>query len=336
MHDPTVADIGEFGLIARLERRFARPDARVIRGIGDDTAALQVTPGRLLLATTDAVIEGVHFQRDTTTPNLLGRRVLAVNLSDIAGMGGIARWALVSMSLPAETPLSYVEDIADGLAEEADRYDTTLVGGNLARSPERIVLDVSLLGEVEPEVVRYREGAKPGDRILVTGTIGDSAGGLAILSGAAPDKSADAAALVARHRLPTPRLGAGRAIALSGAATAMMDLSDGLASDLAHLCRASGVGAVVEAARLPISPALRELGRTTRRDPLEWAVRGGEDYELLVTAAEDRVDALVEAVARVGVTLTAVGQVTDGADLALAWPDGRRTPLGGVSWHHFS
>lgn len=335
MDGPSVANVGEFALIARLERRFARPGGGVIRGIGDDTAALQVTPGRLLLATTDAAIEGVHFRRETTTANLLGRRALAVNLSDIAGMGGVPRWALVSMSLPPETLLSYVEALADGLAEEADQFGVTLVGGNLARSPERIVLDVSLLGEVEPEVVRYRNGAKPGDRVLVTGTIGDSAGGLAVLSGAARDGFAEADYLVARHRLPTPRLTAGRTIALSGAATAMMDLSDGLASDLGHLCAASGVGALVEADRLPVSPALRELGRATRRDPLEWAVRGGEDYELLVTAPEDRVTALISAVESVGVALTDIGQVTDGRDVALSWPDGRRSALGDVSWHHF-
>lgn len=331
----TVADVGEFGLIARLERRFARLGAGIVRGIGDDTAALQVTPGRLLLATTDAAIEGVHFRRETTTPRLLGRRALAVNLSDVAGMGGIPRWGLVSMGLPGATALDFVLEIADGLAEEADLYEMVLVGGNLARSPERILLDITLLGEVEPDLVRYRSGAHVGERILVTGTLGDSAGGLAVLSGQAPADFLGRDLLTERHRLPTPRIAAGRIIALSRAATAMMDLSDGLASDLGHLCAESRVGAVIDAPRVPISPALRELGRLTGQNPLEWAIRGGEDYELLLTAPLERVSGLATALKEIGVPLTDVGEIVAEPGLWLEEFGGTRTPLGDVSWRHF-
>ncbi|HEX5414989.1 MAG TPA: AIR synthase related protein, partial [Chloroflexota bacterium] len=176
--EPTAADLGEFGLIARLQQRFARGGAGIVRGIGDDAAALQPSPGQLLLVTTDAALEGVHFRTATTTPTALGRRALAVNLSDIAAMAGTPRWALVSFGFPATTPVAFVDGLADGLAEEAGLYATEIIGGNIARSPDRIVISITVLGEVPPEQVVYRTGARPGDRLLATGTLGDSAAGL--------------------------------------------------------------------------------------------------------------------------------------------------------------
>jgi thiamine-monophosphate kinase len=333
---PTVAEIGEFGLIDRLKRRFGSGGSGVVLGIGDDTAVLQVTPGRVLLATTDAAVEGVHFRRDRTSPEALGRRALAVNLSDVASMGGIPRWALVSLGMPAETPLAFVDGLAEGFAREAGCYGVAIVGGNLARSPERVVVDVTLLGEVEPGRALYRRGARPGDRILATGTLGDSAAGLAILEGVAPAGTAGDAWLAERHRLPTARIEAGRAIALSGLATAMLDLSDGLAGDLGHLAKESGVGAVVDAGRIPFSPALGELARAAGRDPLGWAIRGGEDYELLLTAPPENVTSLVAAVRATGVALTEIGTTTAEPGLWLRHPGGRREPLGEVDWQHFA
>jgi len=331
----TVADVGEFGLIARLKARFGESGVGVVQGIGDDTAALRLTPGYLLLATTDAAVEGVHFLRATIAPRTLGRRVLAVNLSDVASMGGIPRWALVSLSLPVKTPLSFADGLAAGLGEEAARYGLALVGGNLARSPDRVVLDLTLLGEVEPDRVLYRSGARPGDRLLVTGTLGDAAAGLAILLGQVSASRPEAAVLIERHQLPTPRIAAGRAIALSGFATAMIDLSDGLASDLGHLAEESKVGGVIEAARIPLSPALRSLANATGHDPLDWALRGGEDYELLLTAPAERVPELIAAVTATGVELTEVGEVVSEPGLWLRQTDGRKEPLGATHWQHF-
>ncbi len=331
----TVADVGEFGLIDRLNQTFRSAGAGVVRGIGDDTAALQVTPGRLLLATTDAMVEGVHFLRQGTTPRALGRRALVVNLSDVASMGGEPRWVLLSLGLPPATPLPFVDALAEGMAEEAGRYGASVVGGNLARLPDRVVIDVTLLGEVEPDLALYRSGARPGDRVLVTGTLGDAAAGLALLRGEAPADWPGSIDLIERHQLPTARVEAGRAIARSRLATAMIDLSDGLASDLAHLARASRVGATVEAARLPLSPPLRDLARRTGRDPLDWAVRGGEDYELLVTAPADRAGDLIAVVRASGVALTDVGAITAEPGLWLVRPGGGREPLGEVGWQHF-
>ncbi|MGH2457775.1 MAG: thiamine-phosphate kinase [Chloroflexota bacterium] len=331
----TVADVGEFEVIARLKRCFGEAGVGIVRGIGDDTAALRISPGFLLLATTDAAVEGVHFQRASTTPRLLGRRVLAVNLSDVAAMGGVPRWALVSLSLPGQTPLDFVEELASGLGEEAARFGVGIVGGNLARSPERLVLDLTLLGEGEPDRVVYRTGARAGDRLLVTGALGDAAAGLAILLGDAPASAPGAEELIARQRLPTPRVEAGQAIARSGLATAMIDLSDGLASDLGHLGEANQLGAIVDAARVPLSTAIQSLASTVGRDPLDWALHGGEDYELLLAAPPGRVDDVITAVQAVGVPLTEVGELTSEPGVWLRRPDGRREPLSGTSWRHF-
>ncbi len=333
---PTVADIGEFGLIARLRQRFGAPGFGVVRGIGDDTAVLRVTSGSLLLATTDAAVEGVHFVRASTTPRLLGQRILAVNLSDVAAMGGIPRWALVSLSLPEDTPLHFVDELAAGLQREAAEYQVSIVGGNLARSPERVVLDLTLLGEVEVDRVVYRTGARPGDRLMVTGTLGDAAAGLAILLGQAPADIPGASLLVSRQRLPTPRLEAGRAIARSGLATAMIDLSDGLASDVVHLVEESRLGAVVFAEAVPLSPQIRELAVAMGRDPLDWALHGGEDYELLLTAPPERVDDLIAAVGAVGIPLAVVGEILAAPGVWLQRENGRREPLGTAAWQHFS
>ena len=333
--EKTVAQVGEFGLIRRFQGIFRSGGAGVVRGIGDDAAAVQVSPGCLLLATTDTALEGVHFLRSTTTPRLLGQRILAVNVSDIAAMGGTPRWALISLSLPEETPLLFAEELAAGLDEEATRYRTTIVGGNVARSPDRIVVDVTLLGEARPDRVLYRNGARPGDRLLVTGTLGDSAAGLAILLGQAPGDVPGAEYLISRHRLPTPRVEAGLAISATGRATAMLDLSDGLASDVGHLAEASQVGAVIWADRLPLSAECAALTRIVGRDPLDWALRGGEDYELLLAAPPDAVDELTAAVGRVGVELTHVGEVTSDREVVLVTPDGRRQPPGAPLWQHF-
>jgi thiamine-monophosphate kinase len=333
--EQTVSQVGEFGLIRRFQEIFRTGGVGVVRGIGDDTATLRVSPGSLLLATTDTALEGVHFLRSTTTPHLLGQRILAVNLSDVAAMGGTPRWALISLSLPEATSLRFAEELATGLAEAAQRYATTIVGGNVARSPDRIVVDVTLLGEARPDRVLYRSGARPGDRLLVTGTLGDSAAGLAILLGQAPGDVPGADYLIARHRLPTPRVEAGLAISATGRATAMLDLSDGLASDIGHLAEASQVGAVIWADRLPLSAECAALTRIVGRNPLDWAMRGGEDYELLLAAPPHAVEELTEAVRRVGVELTDVGEIVAGRQVVLVTPDGRRQPPGAPLWQHF-
>jgi thiamine-monophosphate kinase len=224
----------------------------------------------------------------------------------------------------------------EGVGLEAIRYGVVVVGGNLARSPDRLIVDVTMLGEADPGQVLYRDGARAGDRILVTGTLGDSAAGLVLLQAGKNAIDIDAQYLIGRHRLPTPRIEAGRAIARSGLASAMIDLSDGLASDVAHLAGASVVGAVVAASAVPLSPELRRFAGSTERDPLDWALRGGEDYELLLTAAPVSVQPLIELVAVAGARLTDIGEVTSSRALRLLQPDGTSMELGNGSWHHWS
>jgi len=333
-----VRSLGEFPLIDRIKRHIGRPSDRVVAGIGDDTAALRITPGNLLLATCDVQVERVHFLVETTTPEMLGRKALAVNLSDVASMAGIPRYALISLGLPPDTPVELVDGLYAGLRAEAVEFATDLVGGNVSSSPPELFVDVTLLGEVETNRVLYRSGARVGDRLVVTGHPGDSAGGLALLldpSIACPPEVAEP--LKRAHRLPVPRVAAGRAVGATGLAHAMIDVSDGLAGDLGHVAEASGVGAVLWADRVPLSSELRQLASILHRDPLEFALHGGEDYELLIAVSPGGEDRVVEAIESQGSVRAAVVWEVVPAErgLSVVYPNGHATPLAAAGYTHF-
>lgn len=337
-----LAEIGEFGLIDRIAGILPAADEDVVIGIGDDTAALRVRGDRLLLVTCDIQLEGRHFLREKIAPRQLGRKALAINLSDIASMGGLPRYALVSLGLPKDLEVAWVDDLYEGLKEEGARFGTCIVGGNITSS-SLILVDITLFGEVEEEFLLRRSGAQVGDRLLVTGTLGASATGLAWLlqgdkaAGTGDVRQEEVAQVVAAHLTPTPRVKEGRAIAAARLATAMIDLSDGLASDVAHICERSDVGVRVEAARLPISPATKVVAQALGRDPISFALFGGEDYELLLTAPPDRAERLASIVWQAtGTPLTDIGEIIpakEGRTLLLA--DGRRVPLEPGGWDHF-
>jgi thiamine-monophosphate kinase len=336
----SLSQIGEFGLIDRLTEALRRTEGlpaggRVRLGIGDDAALLEVAVGRQVVATADALVEEVHFRCDWTSPEDLGWKALAVNVSDVAAMGGEPLAALISLALPRATEVAWVEALYRGLEACASEYRCALVGGDIVGSPDRIVLQVALLGTVEPERVRLRSGARPGDVVCVTGTVGDSAAGLALLQagGDLPDRP-EFAALLLRHRHPTPRLAAARVLAAEPAVTAMMDLSDGIASDLRHIITRSGAGARVEAAALPISEAARAAAALLGANPLDWALWGGEDYELLFTLAPDALPRLASLLADTGVTAAPVGVITEGGYL-LVTPDRDAQPLSPEGFAHF-
>jgi thiamine-monophosphate kinase len=339
-----LSDIGEFGLIDRIARRLPAPGAEVVLGIGDDTAALRLSGDRLLLATCDIQLEGHHFLRDKIAPQQLGRKALAINLSDIASMGGRPRYALVSLGLPKDLAVAWVDALYDGLQEEAARVGTRIVGGNVTGSP-LILVDITLLGEVEEDRLLRRSGARVGDRLLVTGTLGASGAGLAWLvardevRGTRDEERGmrdEVAELLAAHFTPTPRVPEGRAIGATHAATAMIDLSDGLASDVGHICELSNVGVLVEAARLPISPATRAVAEGLGRDPTAFALFGGEDYELLLTAPAEGVGELVAAVGQTGTPLMDIGAIVPAAaGRTLLLTNGRTAPLEPGGWDHF-
>ncbi|MDR7483040.1 MAG: thiamine-phosphate kinase [Armatimonadota bacterium] len=320
-----IADLGEFPLLARLRRRLGSAY------LGDDAAVLPGTGDRAVLATVDAQVDGIHFLRDLMTPEQVGRRALAVNVSDIAAMGGRPTFALASLLLPAALEVSWLERMYDGLLAEAGRWGLDLAGGNISSTPGPLVIDVTVLGEVEPARVLRRCGARPGDLLFVTGSLGRAAAGLRLLRG-----GTRAGPLVEAYCTPTPRVREGLALAATGRVRAALDISDGLGSDAHRMAEESGVGAVVDAARLPIAGAVREAAERLGEDPLSLALFGGEDYELLLAAAPADAEALTAALVPTGTPLTAIGAVRPAAaGVSVRMPDGSERPLAG-GWDHFA
>ncbi|HTI13271.1 MAG TPA: thiamine-phosphate kinase [Dictyobacter sp.] len=335
-----ISALSEFALIARLTEGLAISSTGEL-GVGDDCAVLDPGGEDLLLATTDSQIEEVHFSLQTALPEQIGRKALAINISDIAAMGGRPRYALISLVLPAHLPLQVLDGIYAGLRQEAAAHQVAVVGGNIAGTgkTERLVLDITLLGSIERGRVISRAGARVGDLLCVTGTLGDSAAGLAtLIQPIADGETAAVHTVQARHRTPTPRVHEGRVLSRLGpqVVTAMLDISDGLSGDLQHLCIQSVVGATLEVERLPLSPALRTVATWMQRDPLTWVLHGGEDYELLFTVAPDRCQEVIDAVRmETGTSVTVIGEITTASTgLRMHHAQGQYEDLPIQSWDH--
>lgn len=288
---------GEFDLIARIRARVATR-ADVVLGIGDDAALLAPPPGRQLVVTADTLNDGVHFPRGTS-PADVGWKALAVNLSDLASMGAEPAWCTLSLSLPQSDP-AWIEGFLDGFLDLAGQHGIALVGGDTTRGPLSIA--VTAMGLVEPGRALRRDGARVGDEVWVTGTLGDAAGGLALL-----DRE-PVPALRARLDRPTPRVAAGRALA--GIATACVDVSDGLLADLGHVCARSHVAARIDVDALPASAALREAFGEADRIALQAS--GGDDYELCFTAPADAGADIGAVSAQLGLRITRIGRIVVG------------------------
>jgi thiamine-monophosphate kinase len=330
----------EFSRIARFLAHF--PAARVPLGPGDDCAVLAPPPrGEQLCVTTDAVVEGVHFTRAHFRPADVGHKALAVNVSDLAAMGARPSWFVCALALPPDFDDRALDGLARGMAALARTCGITLVGGNMTAARE-LSVTLTAAGHVPRGGALTRGGGRAGDLLYVSGTLGDAALGLRLLQAGAAGAAGGAAgeggtaahrrAALARQRRPTPRVGLGRLARRF--ARAALDVSDGLAQDLGHLCRASGVGARLEADALPRSPALRALARRAPEEALRLALGGGEDYELLLAVPPARAAAFERACVRVGETVTRVGVLTPGARVALVDRHGRplAVPEG---WRHF-
>lgn len=333
-----IADIGEFALIERLRGLVAVERPEIVVGIGDDVAVLANGDGDWLLATVDCQVEGVHFLREYITAAQLGERALAINLSDIAAMGGRPFVALVSLGLPSELEVRWVEELYRGLRAMADRHGTVVVGGNMTRSPTGIWIDITVLGRVSRDALLRRSGARPGDRVLVTGQLGDAAAGLRLLLDPALRHAvAEAHVAIARHLTPMPRLAEAAVIAHTGRATAMIDLSDGLSSDIGHICEQSGVGVRLWAERLPVSATVRAVAAACNEALWNLALAGGEDYELCFTAPPEVAAALAQAVTQAtGTPVTIVGEILPAeAGRWLCLPGGEEVPLLARGWEHF-
>jgi thiamine-monophosphate kinase len=329
-------EIGEFGFIRRISRGcVVRPEG-VERAIGDDAAAFVVPSGGLTLVTTDLLVERVHFLRNATTPFNLGYKAMAVNLSDIAAMGGTPREAFVSAAIPTGCPVEYLDALYDGMKSLAARHGVNILGGDTTGSQVDLVLNVTVVGFVPRHEILFRSGARAGDVVCVTGTVGDSRAGLhLVLEGAQPTDSA-LRTLFDAHILPRPHLEEGRLLATSGSATAAIDVSDGLSSDLAHIIEESQVGIRIFADRIPISSELRAFCARRDRDPVRYALSGGEDYVLAVTIRPERIDAASrEFSERFGRPLHRIGEVTNSGLLELVTPDGRTEVVRPMGWDHF-
>lgn len=328
-----LSEIGERGLIRRFRVRSRRRGPKLLAGIGDDAALTTLSSPQII--TCDLLIEDIHFQRRWHPWRLLGRKALAVNLSDIAAMGGIPRFALLGLGLPARTPAAGVSALHRGFLEMAKAHQVELIGGDTCAS-EKIILAVTVLGEEGRRPSALRSGARPGDLIFVSGTLGDAAWGLELLNRGHGSPRHPA---VRRLLDPSPRVKLGQKLA--GVVSAMIDLSDGLLCDLGHLLEESGeVAAQVELARLPLSPwfsrHFRVQGALSGK-ALALAVAGGEDYELLFTAPPDRAGAVARAARAAGVAVTVVGRLDRSRQpgIQLVDPKGERVPLPSARFEHF-
>ncbi len=316
---------GEFGFIEKIKNLFGATVEGGV-GIGDDCAVIPMGENDLLV-TTDMLIEGVHFLRSDATPEQVGYKAVAVNLSDIAAMGGRPVGTFLSIALPKDAQGEWAERFMAGFAEISRRYGVPLLGGDTTSSLRDVAVNVAVVGTCPHGGAILRSGAKVGDTIFVTGPLGDSGAGLKVLLEGA-ERTPDGECLLGRHYAPTPRLDEGLALAKSGAVHAMMDISDGIASDLRHILHASGVGARVELNVLPTSPQLVRVCADKGWDALELASSSGEDYELLLTASE-------EIVRKVDFPLYPIGKIIEGAEEIEWYKGGERSEFTTSGFTHF-
>jgi thiamine-monophosphate kinase len=317
----------EFALIARHFRPLAGLGAL---DLGDDAALLDPPAGRQLVLAADAMVEGVHFLPEDP-PETVGRKLLRVNLSDLAAMGAEPLGYLMTAAFRRGTPEAWIAGFVAGLAEDQRAFGVQVLGGDTVATPGPAALSLTILGTVPPGLALRRVGARPGDAVWVSGTLGDGALGLRVLRGELPaDPDGH---LARRYRLPEPRLALG--VALRGLARAAMDVSDGLVQDLGHLCRAAGCGAEIDAAALPLSPPARTF---IEADParLSPALGGGDDYELVFAASPDAGGEVVARAAAVGMPVTRIGRFVEGpAEVTVRGPGGAALALPRQGWSHF-
>lgn len=300
-------EIGEFGLIDLIRKRFPVKDKDLVLGIGDDAAVIKITPERLLIFTTDTLRQGVHFDLDYYSYQQVGWKAMAANLSDVAAMGGTPTFGLISLGLPKWAMVEDVLKIYQGMTDLAKKFECKLCGGDLFLSSE-IIISLTLLGEVEPEFLVKRSGAKPGDLICVTNDLGQSQAGLELLR----SKKSSKPNWLRKHLKPVPRVNEARKLVQSLDLTSMIDISDGFGSDLYHIAEQSKVGALLFEQRIPISNSLLKMASVLGKSPLDLALSSGEEYELLFTikkTQEKKLQFLKRKAPHL--KITAVGEIRD-------------------------
>lgn len=335
----TVADIGEFGLIDRIQTILPEMDRKeVIIGIGDDTAVIRLDENRALLITCDIQVEDQHFRLKYLSPYQLGRRAMAVNLSDIAAMGGKPTFSLVSLGFPKSFVLSDFEDLFKGMRDALAEFSGFIIGGNLSNTEDKLVIDITLMGEVACDKFLARCGAKKGDRIFVTGDVGSAGAGFHILEKFGENYPKEFEALVQKHLQPTPRIEIGQRIAQSGFATSMIDVSDGIASDLNHICTMSNVGAEIYERNLPLVEGIHKVASLTGKSVLTLTLHSGEDYELLFTLKSETPESVIKSInEKSGVQIVEIGRIiSKQSGYYLIDKENEKVAIRPRGWDHFS
>lgn len=330
-----LAELGEFGLIRRIAPRFSRILPEGVTGIGDDCAVIP-QGDETLLVTTDMLVEDVHFLRDKISPFDLGYKSLAVNLSDIAAMGGTPTAAFLCLALPKQVTVDWLDQFFEGFQTLAETAAAPLLGGDTTGSRQRLIINVAVLGKAQDRLIKYRSAAVAGDKICVTGRLGDSGGGLQLLiNNLEQESDADGRALLQAHHSPRPHLEEGRWLAAQPAVHAMMDVSDGIDSDVRRIMEASNVGAMIYLEKLPISHQLAKTASRWGWNAVELAATGGEDYCLLCTIPADQFDQLAAGfVEKFGRPLHCIGEITTGGSLNYQ-RNGTPIDLRTHGWDHF-
>jgi thiamine-monophosphate kinase len=328
--------IGEFGFINKISRGcLIRPD-NIVRAIGDDAAAFTVASDQVSLITTDLLVERIHFIRKTISGFDLGYKSLAVNLSDIAAMGGEAREAFVSIGIPLKCPLEYLEAVYDGMKHLAAKFDVNILGGDTTRSETDLIINVVVHGTAAKDQLLCRDAAEPGDVIFSTGYLGDSKAGLHLILNNLPVDSTAMQALYRAHVLPAPHLREGRFLAGQSGIRAAIDVSDGLSADLGHIAKQSALGATIDASAIPVSESLQKFCAAFGFDLFEYALCGGEDYTLLCTAAPKNAEEIAQKFQKeFKRPLYRIGKMTADKRLEINYPDGTSKPISPRGWDHF-
>jgi thiamine-monophosphate kinase len=353
----SLANLGEFGFISRIAAKVGSPYG-VITGIGDDAAVTALSPGMQLLTSTDMLLENVHFRLSWHEPYRLGRKSLAVSISDIAAMGGIPRWALLSLALPPDFSLDVVDEFMRGFLAMAEENRVVLIGGDTCTSRSGLTISVTIMGEQIPDRIIRRAGALPDDDIWVTGTLGDAALALALVESAGSGSAQPLGgnreitdilsardslsgvegrdALLSRLLDPSPRVAVALALAEAGLANAMIDISDGVLADFGHIAGQSNVGGRLHPEDLPLSPAFRSQTALLSRSPLYLALSGGEDYELCFTSDRSNREKISQCVKKCGIAATRIGIVTSFSGVSVVSSDGAHYETPTRGFNHFA
>lgn len=335
----SIVHFGEFSLIDRISKILPKiNDPNLLLDIGDDTAVIKMDERRAILLTCDIQIEGQHFHLDYMTPYQIGKRAMVVNLSDIAAMGGTPTYALVSLGLPKSFSIEDYDKLFQGMRDELYPHQAAIVGGNLAQSADKLIVDITLLGEINLPHYLTRGGAQAGDRIFVSGKLGASGAGFQVLQKYGISYPGKYQAQVDAHILPSPRIELGKRLARIDQITAMIDLSDGLAGDLYHICERSRVGAEIYEERLPLADNLQEISQLTAKSLPDIALHSGEDYELVFTAHPEISTEAIEAIGKsLSIPLTEIGKIISSSEgYYLVNSQGEKTMLQPKGWDHFA